>query len=153
MNHSQKAHDLFMQGYNCAQSVFCAFTDLTGLDMDTAAKMASSFGGGMGRLRETCGAFSGMIMVAGMLYGYCEPKNYTVKSEHYALVQTLAKKYTEKTGSLVCREILGLAGSSDPNVPPRTDEYYKKRPCPELCALAAGILDEYISAHKDDKND
>lgn len=149
MNHSQRAYDLFMQGYNCAQSVFCAFSDLTGLDVDTSAKLASSFGGGMGRLRETCGAFSGMIMVAGLLYGYDEPKNYAVKSEHYALVQELAKCYKEKTGSLVCREILGLTGSSDPNVPPRTDEYYKKRPCPELCALAASILDDYILSKED----
>ncbi len=147
MDHSQRAYDLFYQGYNCAQSVFLAFTDLTGLDDETALKLSSSFGGGMGRLRETCGAFSAIIMVAGMLYGYTTPKDYDSKSKHYALVQELAARFREKNGSIICREILGLSGKSDPNVPVRTDEYYKKRPCPDICRIAAGILDEYIAEH------
>ncbi len=152
MDHSQRAYDLFYQGYNCAQSVFLAFTDLTGLDDETALRISSSFGGGMGRLRETCGAFSAIIMVAGMLYGYTAPKDLKAKSEHYALVQELAARFREKNGSIVCRELLGLSGKSDPNVPARTDEYYKKRPCPEICRIAAGILDEYI-ASKGERND
>ena len=110
-----------------------------------AMKMSSSFGGGMGRLREVCGAVSGMFMVAGLLYGYDEPKNFEAKSEHYARIQELAGEYRERNGSIVCREILGLGKGKDDPVPSRrTQEYYKKRPCPDLVAMAAAIMEEYI---------
>ena len=73
MDHGMKAAELFLGGYNCAQSVVVAFCDVTGLEVDFAAKLASSFGGGMGRMREVCGAVSGMLMVLGLLYGYDTP--------------------------------------------------------------------------------
>ena len=73
--HSDLARKLFKKGYNCSQSVFAAFCDETGLDMETALKIASSFGGGMGRLREVCGAVTGMFMVVGMKYGYTDPSS------------------------------------------------------------------------------
>lgn len=147
MDHSQRAYDLFCQGYNCSQSVFAAFCDVTNIDFETALMLSSSFGGGMGRLREVCGAFSAILMAAGCIYGYITPKDYDAKSKHYALVQELAARFKAQTGSIVCREILGLDSPSDPNVPPRTDEYYKKRPCPEICRTAAKILDDYIAEH------
>lgn len=143
--YGQKAKKLFLEGYNCSQSVFLAFEDKYDMDHSMAMKMSSSFGGGMGRLREVCGAVSGMFMVAGLLYGYDEPKNFEAKAEHYARIQELAGEYREHNGSIVCREILGLGKGKDDPVPSRrTQEYYKKRPCPDLVAMAAAIMEEYI---------
>ena len=147
MDHSMKAAELFLAGSNCAQAVVVAYCDLTGLEPSFAAKMSSSFGGGMGRLREVCGAVSGMLMVAGLLYGYDDPgENDCNKKEHYRLVQELAGKFREEIGSIVCREILKNP-STDPNPTPRTAEFYKVRPCARMVITAAKILDEYIEAH------
>ena len=147
MEHSYKAAELFLSGSNCAQAVAVAFCDVTGLEPAFAAKMASSFGGGMGRLREVCGAVSGMLMVAGLLYGYEDPGEDDVnKKAHYQLVQTLAGKFRDEVGSIVCREILKNP-PSDPNPTPRTAEFYAKRPCARMVMLAAQILDEYIAEH------
>ena len=145
MQHDTYAAELFLQGYNCAQAVAVAFGDVTGLAPDFSAKMASSFGGGMGRMREVCGAVSGMLMVAGLLYGYDTPGNDTQKKAHYALVQELAGKFREQAGSIICRDILKNP-STDPTPSPRTAEYYKNRPCAWMVVLAARILDEYIAA-------
>ena len=144
MDHSEYAAELFLKGYNCAQAVAVAFCDVTGLDADFTARMASSFGGGMGRMREVCGAVSGMLMVAGLLYGYDTPGDDVSKKKHYTLVQTLSGKFREEVGSIVCREILKNP-PSDPNPTPRTAEFYKIRPCARMVSLAARILDEYIA--------
>ena len=147
MDHGIKAAELFLSGSNCAQAVVVAFCDVTGLSPEFSAKMASSFGGGMGRLREVCGAVSGMLMVAGLLYGYEDPGEDDVnKKAHYQLVQELAGKFREQAGSIVCREILKNP-PSDPNPTPRTEEFYKKRPCARMVILAAEILDDYIAQH------
>ena len=143
MDHERYAGDLFLRGYNCAQSVAVAFCDVTGLTEDYAAKMASSFGGGMGRMREVCGAVSGMLLVAGILYGYETPGDDVSKKEHYARVQLLAGRFRERVGSIVCREILKNP-PSDTNPTPRTAEFYKVRPCVRMVMLAADILEEYI---------
>ena len=105
MNHSEYAAQLFVNGYNCAQAVAVAFSDVTGLDEKTTAKMSSSFGGGMGRMREVCGAVSGMLMVAGLLYGYETPGDDVSKKAHYTLVQMLSAQFREDAGSIVCREM------------------------------------------------
>lgn len=142
---SEKARALFKEGYNCAQSVFCAFAEDLGIDIETAAKLTSSFGGGMGRLREVCGTVSAMFMVAGLKFGYSSPADFEAKKEHYALIQKLAQKFKDENGSIVCRELLGLAQKTDTPVPEkRTEEYYKKRPCDELVAISAGIIEKYI---------
>ena len=147
MDHGMKAAELFLSGYNCAQSVVVAFSDLTGLDERFSARLASSFGGGMGRMREVCGAVSGMLMVAGLLYGYDENgENDCRKKEHYQLVQALAGQFREEVGSIVCREILKNP-PSDPNPSPRTVEYYAQRPCARMVLTAARILDNYIKEH------
>ena len=147
MEHGMKAAELFLSGSNCAQAVVVAFCDVTGLTPEFSAKMASSFGGGMGRLREVCGAVSGMLMVAGLLYGYEDPGEEDVnKKAHYQLVQELAGKFREQAGSIVCREILKNP-PSDPNPTPRTEEFYKKRPCARMVIMAAEILDDYIAQH------
>ena len=146
MDHSIYAAELFLEGYNCAQAITVAFSDVTGLERDFSARMASSFGGGMGRMREVCGAVSGMLMVAGLLYGYDGPDDGDLKMGHYALVQELAGKFREQAGSIVCREILKNP-PSDPKPTPRTEEFYKQRPCARMVVLACEILDEYIKSH------
>ncbi len=143
MDHKSLAKELFISGLNCAQAVFCAFCDKTGMDIDVAKKLSSSFGGGMGRMREVCGAVSGMFMVAGCLYGYSDTLDTSAKAEHYALIRLMAEKFKEQTGSIICRELLGtteIGGTPEK----RTAEYYKKRPCAELVEICAGIMDEVI---------
>ena len=146
MDHGMKAAELFLSGYNCAQSVAVAFSDVTGLDESFSAKMASSFGGGMGRLREVCGAVSGMYLVLGLLYGYDTPGDDASKKQLYTQVQKLAAAFREQTGSIVCREILENP-PSDPNPTPRTAEFYKIRPCARMVLLAGQLMDEFIANH------
>lgn len=148
MDKSEKAKELFKQGYNCAQAVVGAYAEELGIDMETAMKLASSFGGGMGRLREVCGAVSGMFMVAGIKYGYSSPEASLEKTEHYKKIQELAAEFSESNGSIICRELLGLRAGKDSHVPDeRTEKYYKARPCVELVGDAVAILEEYISKH------
>ena len=147
--YSEKAGKLFREGYNCAQSVFCAFADDLGIDFETALKLSSSFGGGMGRLREVCGAVSAMFMIAGLKYGYTTPNNDEIKGEHYARIQELAKRFKEKHGTIICRELLGLDIKQDDPIPSkRTEQYYKDRPCEGIIRDAAKIISEYISSTK-----
>ena len=147
MDHSYKAAELFLSGHNCAQAIVVAFGDVTGLEPALAAKLSSSFGGGIGRLREVCGAVSGMVMVAGLLYGYDDPGEKDAnKKAHYKLVQELAEKFRSEIGSIVCRDILKNP-PVDPNPTPRTEEFYKNRPCARMVMTAARILDAYIAEH------
>lgn len=143
---ARKAREYFLQGYNCSQSVLAAWCEELGLDMNTALRISACFGGGMGRLREVCGACSGAFMVIGLKYGYTEGKDFKTKSENYAMVQKFAARFKEENGfdSIICREMLGLNGASDPTPEKRTEQYYKKRPCPDMIALASGLLDEFI---------
>ena len=140
------AGDLFLEGYNCAQAVAVAFSDVTGTDKQMAAKMAAPFGGGMGRMREVCGAVSGMLMVLGALYGYDNSDAESTKKELYKQVQAMAEKFREENGSIICREILKNP-PSDPNPSPRTAEYYAKRPCCKMVMTAAKLLDDFIAEH------
>ena len=146
MDHGMKAMELFVEGYNCAQAVAVAFCDITGLDEKTTARMVSPYGGGMGRLREVCGAVSGMFFVLGYLYGYDNADADETKKELYARVQDLAGQFREKCGSIICRELLDNP-PSDPNPSPRTAEYYKDRPCAILVKTAAELMDDFIAAH------
>lgn len=146
--HEQAAGALFLEGCSCAQAVLAAFAPEAGLSRAAALRLASSFGGGMGGLRETCGAVSGMLLAAGLLYGYDDVCDRQLKSEHYARVRQLAGRFREETGSIICRELLAMAGQDAPTEPSaRTAQYYKKRPCAQLVQLAAGILDDYIAEH------
>lgn len=143
--HARRAMENFRKGYNCSQALVLAFEKDHGLDEQMILRLSSSFGGGMGRLREVCGSVSGMFMVAGILYGYDEPKDFEGKKEHYARIQELAARFREINGSIVCRELLGLGKGADSPVPEkRTEEYYKKRPCEHLIGISALILEEYM---------
>ena len=150
--HEARAAELFLSGAVCAQAVFCAFCDLHGLEYEIAARLSSSMGGGVGRMREVCGAFSGAAMAAGLLYGFSVPPAHGEKSEHYKRIQELGERFRERWGSVVCRDILsarmGENAVSSHYVPEeRSAEYYAKRPCLEAVRLAARLLDEYIIEH------
>ena len=146
MDHSTLAAQLFLDGCSCSQAVMTAFCDLTGMDRSTALRLSAPFGGGIGRMREVCGAVSGMMMVAGLLYGFEPSQGRDAKSAHYHLVQDLAEQFRQQAGSIICREILKNP-PSDPNPSPRTAEYYASRPCARMVMLAAEILDKYIAEH------
>ena len=136
-----RAEALFYEGYNCTQAVFCAFCDLTGLDLETAARIASPLGGGMGRMREVCGAVSGALLVLGAVRGYSDPKAKEAKAALYGEVREFARRFREKNGSIVCRELLaGVEVSTGSTPEERTPEFYKKRPCPRLIREAAEII-------------
>ena len=144
---AEQAREYFTSGYNCAQSVFLAYRDITGIDEVLAATISAPFGGGMGRLREVCGAVSGMTMVAGFIAPNSQPNDNENKKNCYATVQALAEEFRAENGSIVCRELLGLAQQKDdPTQSPRTGEYYKRRPCAEYVAIAARIVGEKINA-------
>lgn len=146
MKNSEIAVRLFKEGYNCSQSVVGAFCDELGMDFETAMKVSSSFGGGMGRLREVCGAVTGMFMVIGLKYGYSDPKDNVSKQKHYELIQRLSQRFKDANGSIICRELLGLDIKHDSPVPAeRTQNYYKRRPCVELVRCAAEITEEILN--------
>lgn len=142
MNHAEKARDLFLSGCSCSQAVFAAFAEDFGIDQDAALKLASSFGGGMGGMRETCGAVSGMLMVAGLKWGYSEVGNLDVKTAHYARVRSLIEAFKDEHSSIVCRELLAHLGTLKKDPSARTAEYYKVRPCVMFVETAARLLDE-----------
>ena len=145
MTRAERAKQYFTSSHNCAQSVLLAFSDLTGLDEVTAMKISSSFGGGMGKLREVCGAVSGMFMAAGLLYADGEVPTQEDKAAHYARIQELAARFRSQTGSILCRDLLAQVETASGSVPEeRTEQYYKARPCGDLCALAGDILSQYI---------
>lgn len=147
MDHATKAAALFCDGYNCAQAVLGAYAEELGLPRETAMKLSSSFGGGMGRMREVCGACSGMFMAAGLLYGYDTPETGAEKMVLYERIRELADRFKAENGSIICRELLeGAQVGGAPEA--RTAAYYKKRPCVEYVKTAAAILEQYINEPK-----
>lgn len=147
------AESLFKEGYNCSQSVVAAYSDYFNLDRDTALKISASFGGGIGRMRQTCGAACGMFLLTGLVCGSTDPKDNLAKGDNYAVVQQLAAKFKSANGSIICGELLGLVkrgtmvdGIGLPTTPQKRDgEYYTKRPCVESVKSAAQIFGEYIN--------
>lgn len=144
----EKAIHLFKEGYNCSQSVFAAYSDLYGIDLKTALKLSSSFGGGMGRMREVCGAVSGMFLIAGLETGTTEGSDVEGKKYNYDIVQQMAKDFKEKNGSIICKELLGLKKSNiefnETTPENRTQTYYQKRPCIRLVEDAADIIEKRL---------
>lgn len=141
MTHVEKARELFLFGCSCSQAVLGAFAPELGIDHDAAMKLASSFGGGLGGSRELCGAVSGMLMVAGLKWGYAEPGNNAVKAAHYARTRELIDAFKAAHGTTVCRELLCNLGKLSENPSERTPEYYKTRPCVRFVETAAALLD------------
>ena len=143
MTRAEQAAKFFVEGYNCAQAVAMAFADLVQMDEQQAAKLVSGFGGGMGRMREVCGAVTGMFFIASALYGYDAP-NQENQMKTYALIQELAGQFKDVAGSIICRELLENP-PADPVPSPRTEEYYAQRPCVRMVYTAASVLDTYIA--------
>ncbi|RGM17940.1 C_GCAxxG_C_C family protein [Eubacterium sp. OM08-24] len=146
MSKGDIAKQNFLNGYNCSQAVLLAFCEDFGLEKETALKISEPFGGGMGRMREVCGTVTGMFMVLGLAMGNSDAKDGSTKKNVYKSVQELAEKFKQDNGSIICRELLGIQKANKESYVPseRTTEYYKKRPCPELCKYAADILEEYL---------
>lgn len=145
---AQRAKALFLEGYNCAQAVAGAFAPEMGLSVDAAARLASGFGGGMGRMREVCGAVSGMTLAASALRGYNDPKAGPEKNRYLRDDPGAGRALPGRKRQ---HHLPGAAGPGPsrgtPQAEARTPEYYKKRPCPELVALAAQILEEWLAEH------
>jgi len=140
-----RAKELFEQGYNCAQSVFCAHCEKVGISFETGLKLASSFGGGMGRLREVCGAVSAMLMLIGLKEGYTSPNDDTIKEKHYTRVQNLAKEFEAKFGTIICRELLNLEEKNSSPIPSKRDEkYYQERPCAKFVEFASALIEKEL---------
>lgn len=142
----ERAVSFFKNGYNCAQAVVAAYADLYEFTPEQAYRMASSFGGGIGRMRETCGAACGLFMLAGLQTGAVDGGDREGKAANYALVQQLAKEFRERNGSINCGELLGLKPLTPISTTPeeRTEEYYIKRPCVKMVEEAAKIWAEYL---------
>ena len=141
----EKAVEQFKSGFNCAQSVVTAFADLYGFTEEQALHMSASFGGGIGRMRMTCGAACGLFMLAGLEKCALEGKDRASNAENYALVQQLATEFSKRNGSIICAELLGLKKPEGSYMPEeRTQQYYAKRPCARMVEEAARIWVEHL---------
>ena len=145
----EMAVSLFKEGFNCSQSVVAAFADKYGFTREQALKMSASFGGGIGRMRETCGAACGLFLLAGLETGATEGADRDGKAANYALVQELAEEFKQRNGALRCADLLGLSKKEPVVSMPeaRTDQYYAKRPCVKMVEEAARIWREYLEKH------
>ena len=142
-----KAVEIFEQGYNCSQAVFMAYSDKYGIDTETASKIATSFGGGMGRLREVCGAVSGMFLVLGMEYPFTDTKDKASKNLNYKMVQKTANAFKVEMGSYICSDLLKIKHlPQNPESSERNEAYYKSRPCTRCVRLAAVIVGKELQS-------
>lgn len=145
MNKGEQAKELFIQGHNCAQAVFCTFAPELKIDAPTALALSACFGGGLGRQREVCGAVSGMCMALSMKYAPKDPTDHAAKAAFYARIQEVCNRFKQANGSIICRELLGLApGPQSPTPDVRNADYYAHRTCPDKVKCAAAILEQYL---------
>lgn len=150
---AEKAHGYFMEGFTCAQSLFTAFADIFGFDKETALKVSAGLGGGIGRMRETCGVVTSASMILGLMYGATEGEDSKSKAYTYEKVREFADRFKALEGTIVCRELLGLDENiKEGHIPEeRTAEYYAKRPCPRITREAAEILEDMINEYPGNK--
>lgn len=143
---AERAKQLFMDGYNCCQAVVGAFADLFGMDEKTAMKFAEGMGAGMGRMRLTCGAVSGMALLAGLKLSHGEAGDMTARTKIYSVIQQMTNEFKEQNGSIICAELLSgkIPKNESPTPEARTAEYYKKRPCPECVKDCALLVEKYL---------
>ena len=146
--HADKAARIFEEGYNCAQSVFCALCDRTGMERSAALRLSAALGGGMGRMREVCGAVSSILIAAGILWATDSP-DASDKEDMYRLTQRMAAMFKEKHGTIICRELLNMTDDS-PVPSGRTAEYYATRPCVRFVRDACNIFDTIDSERRGD---
>ncbi len=146
MDRVQKAVELFKSGCNCSQAVVCAYCDLFGMDEETAMRASDGFGGGMGRMRLTCGAVSGMAFTAGLALSKGIAGDIPTRTKVYDTVQKMSNEFAEKNGSVICGDLLGINLTGEKGAVPtkRTDEFYKKRPCVGCVEDCAEIIEKYL---------
>ena len=147
MKEVERAGELFLEGYNCSQSVFTAFCHRFGMDEETAKKVSAGLGGGVGRMREVCGAVSGAAMVLGSVAAATSGDDKENKTKNYELVREFSERFKERHGgTVICREMLKLNVEMEKTAMPenRTAEYYKNRPCLKAVEDAAEILKNII---------
>ncbi|HNW86434.1 MAG TPA: C-GCAxxG-C-C family protein [Candidatus Limiplasma sp.] len=143
---AKQARDYFNLGFNCAQSVFTAFHEEMGLSESEALRISSSMGGGIGGLREVCGAFCGMSMALGALLGYDSPTDMEAKKAHYARIQQKGAEFSEAFGTLICRDLLASHDIvATPAPAERNAEYYKARPCARYVEACARMAEEELA--------
>ncbi len=149
LSRSERAVSLFRAGYNCSQAVAGAFADLFDMDESMMLRMSASFGGGFGRMREVCGAFSGICIILGLFCGSPDGSDSEAKAENYRLVQEVSELFKKANGgSIICRELLGLSAPEGTHVPAqRTSEYYQKRPCVDIVSNASDVLVELLQKY------
>ncbi len=151
ISRADETERLFRDGYCCSSAVFAAFADTVGMTTEQAAKLACPFGAGFGKLREVCGAVSGMTLLAGYLLECPDPSDQACKKELYTKMQAMCHAFVETEGSLICRELLGLEKGEELDEPAvRTEEYYRSRPCVRACRRAAQIVEEFILSDEHD---
>lgn len=146
MDRVSKAVENFKSGCNCSQSILCAYADLFGMDQETAMRVAEGFGGGMGRMRLTCGAVSGMFMLAGLKFSRAQAADLETRTKVYDMVQKMAEDFKDMNGSIICADLLGINLPKDKGAVPtkRDDEFYKKRPCVACIEDCAKIVEKYL---------
>lgn len=145
MTKAEQAKDLFLKGHNCAQAVLAVYAPDVDLSAERALALAACFGGGLGGQREICGAVSAACMVLSLKYAPKDPKDHAAKTAFYARIQEFCRRFKEENGSIICRELLGLALGSGPQAPaPRSAQYYQRRPCPDKVKSAVEILEKYL---------
>jgi C_GCAxxG_C_C family probable redox protein len=146
MNRVELAKEHFKNGYNCSQAVIAAYADVFGVDKETALRVAEGFGGGMGRMRGTCGAVTAMYMLAGLKHSKSQPKDLETRQKVYQLVQDMAKEFERMNGSTVCGDLLGVNKPKDTGAKPtpRDSEFFRKRPCIGCIEDAASIVEQYL---------
>lgn len=146
-----QAVENFETGFNCAQSVFLAYSDVFELDLDMAKKMSVSFGGGMGRMREVCGTVSAMAMLAGFKYPVIDPSDQEARTRNYAMVQKMCDLFKENHETIICRQLLPAAeaASTTPAPSVRTQRFYAERACSRYVADAARIAGRMLKGELD----
>lgn len=154
MTEKERARELFLEGYNCSQSVFVAFSHRFGIDESTAKKISAGLGGGLGRQREVCGAVSAASMVLGDIVAAQEGSDQTSKKENYELVREFCDRFRQRHCSIICREMIKDLAKNKGAVPDeRTPEYYQKRPCLRVIEDAAEILMQMLEENEKRKKE
>lgn len=148
MTRQEQAEANFLKGYNCCQAVLTAFCDELGLSEQEAARLGSSFGGGIGGLRQACGAFTALCMIEGMTNGYSDAADKDGKAEQYQRVQAYARAFTAENGSILCGKLLNGCTGVSPQPAERTPAYYRERPCARYVGCAARLMDAALQEKK-----
>ncbi|MDO5146525.1 MAG: C-GCAxxG-C-C family protein [Eubacteriales bacterium] len=142
---AEEAKRLFLEGYNCSQSVAAAYADAFGIEKETMLRLSASFGGGIGRMRKTCGAACGMFLIAGLKTGSTDGKDQEAKGKNYAVVRQMADAFRKENGSITCQTLLGLRRAEASAMPSeRTADYYASRPCLKMVEDACRIIEEFF---------